>query len=91
MFSVILLALVGLVVGAPRTEVLDDLGMFTVTWEMNESSHLVTFTLDVKTSGWIGFGINNKDGLDGGDFFIGGVYPNGTSYFTVSPLAIDYF
>jgi hypothetical protein len=66
-----------------RTEVLDDDGLFRLTWEVEENAHLITFSLDVITNGWIGFGISNSKNGGEADFIVGGVFSNGTSYFTV--------
>jgi hypothetical protein len=80
----VLLFVVGVVVGAiPRTEVLDEAGNFIATWTMDNKAHLLTFTLDVKTTGWIAFGISNNDSMEGADLVVGGVWTNGSVYFTV--------
>ncbi len=56
---------------------------YVVDWWINYDAKSVEFQVFVNTSGWIGFGLSPTGGMTGADIVIGGVYENGTSYFSV--------
>jgi len=75
-----------------RHEVLKE-GIYNVTWVVDAPSKRITFSVAVKTEGYVGFGISYKGGMNEADIVIGGVFPNGTHYFTVfftTAFSTDY-
>lgn len=66
-----------------RSEVLDVNGKYSVEWEADIDTENIVFTLNVETTGYIGFGISMNPNMAGADIIIGGVFENGTSYFGV--------
>ena len=68
-----------------RSETLSD--YFSLTWEVDLEARNITFEVKAKTTGYVGFGLNSKGGMKGADIVIGGVFANGTSYFSVSLAA----
>ncbi|NXD16907.1 MOXD2 protein, partial [Nothocercus nigrocapillus] len=52
-------------------------------WDHDERE-MITFELQVHTSGWVAFGFSPHGELPGSDIVIGGVFPNGSIYFSVS-------
>ena len=69
-----------------RQEVDLAINRYTFGWEVDGARNMITFDVKVKTLGFVGFGIASKANMDGADIVIGGVFQNGTSYFTVSLL-----
>lgn len=62
-----------------------DNGNYNVSWNFNSSSDTVEFLVEVRTTGWIGFGLaliapNNMMNYD---VAVGGVLSNGTGYLKV--------
>ena len=72
---------------ASRAEYLVPNGKYVVSWETDteatKQNQSIVFKVDVETLGYVGFGISPKGGMTGADIVIGGVFPNGTSYFRV--------
>ncbi|KAG2469800.1 MOXD2 protein, partial [Polypterus senegalus] len=66
----------------PFTEYLDTAQAVSVSWGFDSNGGPITFELTVNTSGWIGFGFSLNGGMAGSDMIIGGIFPNGTQYFT---------
>jgi len=64
-----------------REEIFND--KYRVSWEPNFEEETVTFQVTVGTTGFVGFGLSNTGGMTGADIVIGGVNPDGTSYFQV--------
>ncbi|XP_078507306.1 putative DBH-like monooxygenase protein 2 [Lissotriton helveticus] len=62
---------------------LDPEGRVLLRWDFNKTTEKITFELQVKTTGWIGFGLSPSGGMTGADIVIGGVSPasNPTTYF----------
>ncbi|XP_078510070.1 putative DBH-like monooxygenase protein 2 [Lissotriton helveticus] len=85
--ALLLLSLVPLVLGQlPElrfTLTLDPEGRVVLRWDFNKTTEEITFDLQVKTTGWIGFGLSPGGGMTGADIVIGGVSPapNQTTYF----------
>ena len=54
---------------------------FHMYWEFDDES--ITFEVQVKTRGWVGFGISSTGGMTNADVFIGWV-KDGAAFFHVS-------
>ena len=67
-----------------RSETLAD--YYLLTWEVDHGHKNVTFEVKAQTTGYVGFGLNTIGGMTGADIVIGGVFDNGTSYFSVSKI-----
>lgn len=65
-----------------RQEAMDN-GNFIVDWFINFEQQTAHFLIAVKTRSYIGFGISLYGSMDGSDIVIGGVFDNGTTYFSV--------
>lgn len=65
-----------------------DGGNFKVYWSYNSSVDSLYFTLDVKATGWVGFGFtkNKPSAMNGYDVVVGGVR-NGDMYLKVGPFS----
>lgn len=66
-----------------RSAILDNQGKFSVNWEANLETEIVVFTLDVETTGFVGFGISMNPSMAGSDIVIAGVRDDETTYFGV--------
>ncbi|CAH3036902.1 unnamed protein product, partial [Porites lobata] len=57
-------------------------GIFNVSWNFNASLDTFEFLLEVRTTGWIGFGfaLNAPTNMMNYDVAVGGVLSNGTTY-----------
>uniref|UniRef100_A0A663EFU7 DOMON domain-containing protein n=1 Tax=Aquila chrysaetos chrysaetos TaxID=223781 RepID=A0A663EFU7_AQUCH len=60
---------------------LDPSNMVYLRWDHDEQE-LMTFELQVHTTGWVAFGFSPHGELPGSDIVIGGVSPNGSIYFS---------
>lgn len=72
-----------------RTEHISTSPGYIVAWEITDASTrnaTITFDLTVQTTGFVGFGISKNGGMGGADIVIGGVFPNGTAYFSVRKI-----
>ena len=60
-------------------------GIFNVSWNFNASLDAFEFLLEVRTTGWIGFGfaLNAPTNMMDYDVAVGGVLSNGTTYLQV--------
>lgn len=65
--------------------ILDDNGHYNVSWNFNASSDTLEFLVEVRATGWIGFGVaeNAPNNMMDYDVAIGGVLSNGTGYLQV--------
>jgi len=72
-----------------RTEDISGDGRYILEWEVNFDTEIITFEVTVETIGFVGFGISPFGGMLQADIVVGGVFPNGTTYFTV-PSGIQY-
>ncbi|NWH52072.1 MOXD2 protein, partial [Fregata magnificens] len=62
---------------------LDPSNMVYLCWD-HDKQELMTFELQVHTTGWVAFGFSPHGELPGSDILVGGVFPNGSIYFSVS-------
>lgn len=64
---------------------LDGNGNYNVSWNFNASSDSLEFLVEVRATGWVGFGVaeNAPTNMVGYDVAIGGVMANGTGYLQV--------
>ena len=63
---------------------LDGNGNYNVSWNFNASVDTLEFLVEVRATGWVGFGVaENVGGMNGYNVAIGGVRDNGTSYLQV--------
>ncbi|NXM24906.1 MOXD2 protein, partial [Oxyruncus cristatus] len=62
---------------------LDPSNMTHLHWDHNEQE-LMTSELQIHTTGWVAFGFSPCGELPGSDIVVGGVFPNGSTYFSVS-------
>lgn len=53
-------------------------------WDFDYEAEIITFELQVQTTGWVGLGITNRYTFVGSDLVVGGVLPDGNVYFSVS-------
>ncbi|XP_053911672.1 LOW QUALITY PROTEIN: putative DBH-like monooxygenase protein 2 [Cuculus canorus] len=60
---------------------LDPSNMVYLRWDHDEQE-LMTFELHVHTTGWVAFGLSLHGEWPGSDVVIGGVFPNGSIYFS---------
>lgn len=62
-----------------------DNGNYNVSWNFNSSSDTVEFLVEVRTTGWIGFGLalTAPNNMMNYDVAVGGVLSNGTGYLKV--------
>uniref|UniRef100_A0A8C6ZMR5 Putative DBH-like monooxygenase protein 2 n=1 Tax=Nothoprocta perdicaria TaxID=30464 RepID=A0A8C6ZMR5_NOTPE len=60
---------------------LDPSNMVYLRWDHDEQE-MITFELRVRTPGWVAFGFSPHGELSGSDIVIGGVFPNGSIYFS---------
>ncbi|CAI5796779.1 DBH-like monooxygenase 2 [Podarcis lilfordi] len=61
---------------------LDPTHQIYLRWDHEDSSSLMTFELEAKTTGWVAFGFTVHGEMTGADFVIGGVLPDGNVYFS---------
>ena len=63
-----------------------DGGNYNVSWNFNVTSDTLEFLVEVRTVGWVGFGVAEAParGMEDYDVAIGGVMNDGASYFQVS-------
>ncbi len=60
---------------------LDPQGKYRLEWLADWETKRVTFNVTVETKGWVGFGLARKGRMPGADLIIGGVNPDGSTYF----------
>lgn len=53
-------------------------------WDFDLETEIITFELQVRTTGWVGLGVTNRYTFVGSDLVVGGVLPDGHVYFSVS-------
>lgn len=68
-----------------NTIVLDNQGNYNVSYNFNESADTLEFMVEVRATGWVGFGfaLNAPNSMNGYDVAVGGVLSNGTGYIKV--------
>ncbi|NXG76129.1 MOXD2 protein, partial [Baryphthengus martii] len=62
---------------------LDPSNMVYLRWHHDEQE-LMTFELQLHTTGWVSLGFSSHGELPGSDMVIGGVFPNSSIYFSVN-------
>ncbi|NXF07900.1 MOXD2 protein, partial [Smithornis capensis] len=62
---------------------LDPSNKVYLRWNHDEQE-MMTFELQTHPTGWAAFGFSPRGELPGSDIVIGGVFPNGSIYFSVS-------
>ncbi|XP_015281365.1 PREDICTED: putative DBH-like monooxygenase protein 2 [Gekko japonicus] len=60
---------------------LDAMQQVHLQWD-HDSKEMITFELQVQSTGWVAFGFTTHGELPGGDVVIGGVLPDGNMYFS---------
>ncbi|XP_028914011.1 putative DBH-like monooxygenase protein 2 [Ornithorhynchus anatinus] len=68
---------------------LDPSDVMYLRWDFDPDAEVITFDLQVRTAGWVGLGITNRDTNVGADLVVGGVLPNGSIYFSDQHLVDD--
>lgn len=68
----------------PNWEELDGEGKVFLGWEFDSKTELITFQMQVETTGWVGLGISPGGSMLGADIFIGGVHSDSSTYSDVS-------
>lgn len=54
---------------------------YTASWSVDRTNQVISFTLSVRTTGYVGFGISDFGNMTKADLIIGGVFDNKTVYF----------
>nr|XP_033779883.1 DBH-like monooxygenase protein 2 isoform X2 [Geotrypetes seraphini] len=57
-------------------------GSVRLRWGVDHDKEIIVFELQVKTTGWIGFGLSPDGELEESDIVIGGVHPDKSIYFS---------
>ncbi len=95
----VLLALVPLALGDPidvssypfsatlSSDLVTGEPLYQLYWSFDKTEETVQFSVRVKTTGWVGFGISPDGGMIGSDVVIGWVADDGTAFFDVSTVA----
>lgn len=71
-------------------EYLEKNGKYLVEWEAYTDTQTIIFELTAESTGFVGFGISPVGGMDGADIIIGGVYANGSYYFSVRIFSFSH-
>ncbi len=69
-----------------REEVLEPNEAYVVQWKVTPETSTVQFMVTAATTGFVGFGLSPAGGMRGADIVVGGVFPNGSTYFAVRPV-----
>lgn len=56
---------------------------YYVEYYVNTTETSIVFKVTVRTNGYIGLGFSHTGKMEGSDIVMGGVYPNGSTYFGV--------
>ena len=59
---------------------------YLLKWNPNESEKTITFKVEVRTQGWVGFGLSRHGMTSNADMIIGWVDHHGKSFFYVSTI-----
>ncbi|NXM78860.1 MOXD2 protein, partial [Serilophus lunatus] len=62
---------------------LDPSNLIHLCWDHDEQE-MMTFELQIHTTGWVAFGFSPRGELPGSDIVTGAVFPDGSIYFSVS-------
>lgn len=66
-----------------RHEILQE-GIYEVDWTVDFDTQIIQFLVTTMTKGYVGLGISYTGSMQYSDIVIGGVFENGTTYFSVS-------
>ena len=71
----------------PANSVSLDNGNYNVSWTFNSSTDTLHFMVEVRTTGWVGFGVATQapTNMMGYDVGVGGVF-SGSGYITVKSM-----
>lgn len=69
---------------------LDPSNVIFLRWDFDLEAEIITFELQVRTTGWVGLGVTNRYTRVGSDLVVGGVLPDGNVYFSVSLRVIPF-
>ncbi|XP_022365789.1 putative DBH-like monooxygenase protein 2 [Enhydra lutris kenyoni] len=61
---------------------LDPSNVIFLSWDFDLEAEIITFELQVRTTGWVGLGVANRYTRVGSDLVVGGVLPDGNVYFS---------
>uniref|UniRef100_A0A8C0MN52 DOMON domain-containing protein n=1 Tax=Canis lupus familiaris TaxID=9615 RepID=A0A8C0MN52_CANLF len=61
---------------------LDPSNVIFLRWDFDLEAEIITFELQVRTAGWVGLGVTNRNARTGSDLVVGGVLPDGNVYFS---------
>jgi len=77
------LAIVGLSEGQciPRRDATFRKDDYYATWTADMDAQIITFHVVARTTGYVGLGLSRFSGMSDADIVIGGIFPNGTTYF----------
>ena len=62
---------------------LDANDRYHISWKYDDQKEMITFLAEVKTKGWIGFGLSPNGGMKGSDIIIAWITDDGITYFHV--------
>uniref|UniRef100_A0A668A0Y1 Monooxygenase, DBH-like 1, like n=1 Tax=Myripristis murdjan TaxID=586833 RepID=A0A668A0Y1_9TELE len=65
----------------PFMEYLDPDRNVSLKWGFNDAQGTITFSLSIKSTGWVSLGFSPNGGMEGADIVMGGIGPGG-AYFT---------
>jgi hypothetical protein len=73
-------------ISLPNVQKLDDDGRIILGWEVSSNSEEITFEIEAKTTGYVGFGVSPQGSMLDADIFIAGVDNNGVPYHSVNTV-----
>lgn len=72
-------------------EWLDSHQNYLLRWRTDDESETITFKTEVRTRGWIGFGISQNGGMRNSDIVIGWITDDGNTHFHVKSCHLFVF
>src|SRR5258705_8656337 len=63
---------------------LDFNGNYLLRWTISREEQIAYMIAEVSTHGYVGFGLSHHGSMRDSDIVIGGIFPNGTTYLSVS-------
>ena len=74
-----------------RATLFDDQGQYYgLYWNFSIPEATIHFAVNVSTTGWVGFGVSPTGQMPGSDVIIGWVTDDGTAYFHVRKITLNY-
>ncbi|XP_008820148.2 DBH-like monooxygenase protein 2 [Nannospalax galili] len=61
---------------------LDPSNTVFLRWDFDYAAEIITFEIQIRTTGWVGLGITDRYTFVGSDLVVGGVLPSGNVYFS---------